>query len=289
MKRFASIVVGILLLASVKCWCSPQSQETGASQQRQEVKSPDSPLPTFKAADFLIVPVRVHLLRAPNTAAGTSLEPTDIARIFKKANGIWHAAGVHLWVESIAAEAPASLEGHKEDPVLPLEALLPLRPKASQTSTCFHIYYIHAMQPNGIFMKRDALFVKDTAQLRPVPGGIDEPLPRVSAHELGHGMGLPHRQDTTNLMASGTTGTSLNGAEIETVRSTLAGIAWVQTAEEFLKSADKMATLKSENTRTAYEAILELPEPSPLIKKAKEALRKLSKQPKPDKQIKEKK
>jgi predicted Zn-dependent protease len=54
--------------------------------------------------------------------------------------------------------------------------------------------------------------------LREVPGGLDEPLPRVTSHEIGHALGLEHRQDTTNLMQSGTTGFSLNEAEIATAR-----------------------------------------------------------------------
>jgi hypothetical protein len=61
--------------------------------------------------------------------------------------------------------------------------------------------------------------VQETARLREVEGGIDEPIPRVTAHELGHALGLPHRQDRTNLLASGTTGTLLNAREVEIVRA----------------------------------------------------------------------
>src|SRR5690348_94673 len=62
--------------------------------------------------EFRIVPVRVHLLRDSETASAiTKLTEKDIKRIFKKANGIWHAAGIHLWVESIVSEKPASTAG----------------------------------------------------------------------------------------------------------------------------------------------------------------------------------
>lgn len=82
----------------------------------------------------------------------------------------------------------------------------------------FRVYYIHQFDVNGIYYGRREAMVKETARLRKVPGGIDEPLPRVTSHELGHGLTLVHRQDTTNLMASGTTGTTFNEAEVAQAR-----------------------------------------------------------------------
>ena len=49
----------------------------------------------FTFDDFRVVPVRVHLLRAPEGHdAGTKLKPSDIDRIFRKANGIWQ----EVWI-----------------------------------------------------------------------------------------------------------------------------------------------------------------------------------------------
>jgi hypothetical protein len=93
-----------------------------------------------------------------------------------------------------------------------------LAPAQTRGRAGLHVYYVHELPPNGVYLGQNVCFVKETAALRKVEGGIDEPLPRVTAHELGHGLGLPHRQDTTNLMASGTTGTLLNEAEVAVAR-----------------------------------------------------------------------
>src|SRR5205085_11620810 len=83
----------------------------------------------------------------------------------------------------------------------------------------FRVYYIEEFDVNGIYYGRREAMVKATARLNKVPGGIDEPLPRVTSHELGHGLDLPHRQNRTNLMQSGTTGTTLNTDEVKTARA----------------------------------------------------------------------
>ena len=81
------------------------------------------------------------------------------------------------------------------------------------------VYFIHDLPVNGIYLGDGAVFVQELARLLPVPGGLDEPLPRVTAHELGHALGLRHRDDLTNLLASGTTGTTLNQAEVTSSRA----------------------------------------------------------------------
>lgn len=250
-------VLGLLLVAAGL----PQAQQAPPPPaQTPPVVSPEAKPKVWMKSDYCIVPVRVHLLRDTVTpAAGTTLTEADIERIFKKVNGIWHAAGVELRVESIVSEKPATLGKYEHEKELPTEALLALRPAETRADGMFHVYYIGAMSPNGIFMRRDGIFVKESARLRKVPGGIDEPLPRVSAHELGHGMGLPHRQDTINLMASGTTGTGLNEAEIDTVRKRLAGLNWVETPDACLKAADTLqAAGKRAEALSRYNALLDL-------------------------------
>ncbi|HLY09968.1 MAG TPA: Matrixin, partial [Planctomycetota bacterium] len=106
-----------------------------------------------------------------------------------------------------------------------------------------------------------AIFVKDTASLRPVKGGVDEPLPRVSSHEIGHAMGLVHRQDTINLMASGTTGWSINDAEVDAVRTWAAQQDWVLTPAGALDKG-------------YFGLLASIPGDSALKEKARAALRK---------------
>ena len=67
-------------------------------------------------SEFLMVPVRVHLLRSKDSAAvGTRLTALEVERIFRKANGIWHAAGVHLWPESVVSEDADNIAGTEKE------------------------------------------------------------------------------------------------------------------------------------------------------------------------------
>ena len=177
------------------------------------------------ADEFLVIPLRVHLLAAGDVpAVDCHLTDDDIRRVVGKLNGIWHKAGIHWALDPIVREPAAAAgryraalaEAQGEDR---LDLLRMLAPEASRSAAGVDVYYIHAFEANGVYLGDRTAFVQETAQLRPVPGGSDEPLPRVTAHELGHALGLPHRQARTNLLASGTTGTLLNRAEVDRVRS----------------------------------------------------------------------
>ena len=181
--------------------------------------------------------MRVHLLSSADTPAlQTTLTEQDIARILGKMNRVWSQAGIQFRIESFVHEAALPLANADVERRDELPARMPLE---SRSSTAFNVYYVKQLDVNGFYMPR-GIFVKDTAALRPVEGGIDEPIPRVTSHEIGHALSLPHRQDTTNLMASGTTGTLLNDAEIQQAREAAKKFAWIESAPAVRKRADEL-------------------------------------------------
>lgn len=167
---------------------------------------------------ILALPVRVHLMQSDAAPEmHTTLTETDVRRIFGKVNTVWAQAGIRFEIESIVPTQaiPLPSDFQAEGPFAVVKAMIP---KSALSKTALDVCYVKEVGPNG-FYYGEPIVVKDTAALREVEGGIDEPLPRVTSHEIGHALGLSHRQDTFNLMASGTTGTSLNEAEITTARA----------------------------------------------------------------------
>jgi len=199
------LCAALVFIASVPCGAGePPAKEA------KDVK-PEAKLPV------LTVPVRVHLMQSKTTPAmHTTMTEADVRRIFGKVNMVWSQAGVHFEIESLVHTEAAVLseEMEKKDEFVRVHTMVP---KASLGAGMLNVCYVKEVKPNG-FLHAGLIVVKDTASLRSVEGGFDEPLPRVTSHEIGHALSLPHRQDRTNLMASGTTGFSLNEAEIKAAR-----------------------------------------------------------------------
>ncbi len=196
-------------------------------------------------SETLVIPLTVHVLTSETLPEiDCKLTDDDMRRIVGKVNRVWKAANIHFGLESIVREPAEPSERFtperfkKDEGRTPLGLFRGLMPRASRAENGMNVYYIHKFSVNGVYLGDRIAFVQATARLREVEGGIDEPLPRVTAHELGHALGLPHRQARTNLLASGTTGTSLNDAEIAKARDVARKVPGVLTATELRKQAE---------------------------------------------------
>jgi hypothetical protein len=246
--------------------------------------TPDAPDVTEPPAqeEFLIIPLRVHVLQAddlPDVRCG--LTDDDIQRILGKVNGIWHNAGIHFALESLRREPAENTEKFRlardlaKDQPASAELFRAIRPRDSRRFDGLHVYYIHQFEVNGIYMGSDYSFVQETSGLRPVEGGIDEPIPRVTAHELGHALGLSHRQNRTNLLASGTTGTRLNRPEVEKARDRAETTPGARTYGELRDAATAAESAgELDNARRLWGWLSEIPGEG--AEKAREKVRQLS-------------
>lgn len=192
---------------------------------------------------FLVIPLRVHVLKASKLPeVDCHLTDADIARILGKVNRIWEQAEVYWGLESIVREPAARQDAFRLALSLNSEIDLALYrllvPKGPGHDRGVDVYFLHELPVNGVWMGEDYVIVKETAELRAVPGGIDEPIPRVTSHELGHTLGLSHHRDESHLLASGTTGTVLGPDEAETSRrETKTRGAW--TVDELTRLATR--------------------------------------------------
>jgi hypothetical protein len=233
--------------------------------------------PAISPDSFQILPVRIHLFRTRQApAVNTSLSRDDINRIMRKTNAIWHQAGIHFWLESVVEEEPYQVRFPRTSSDVPLNLLYALPQPQNRTKGKFHVYFVGSMSINGLYLGQDAIFVQQGAELIKIPGGIDEPLPRVVAHELGHGLGLSHRQDRINLMSSGTTGTSLNAQEKELALTTARSLPYSMSAEEFFERIQKLDQVKErEEIASRLRSLLDLPGSSVLKQRVREMLQSL--------------
>lgn len=226
-----------------------------------------------RAGEYLIVPLRIHVLRSGrHPELNCSLADEDVRRILGKINGIWAQAGIQFYIEGLRRE-PAE-DAHVPEGLQLEGAALKLRPEDSLAEGMFHVYYVHQLPVNGFYVRRDAIFVQDAAALRPVESGIDEPLPRVTAHELGHALSLPHRQALTNLLASGTTGVLLNTDEITRARTAAHRFAWITSPEMALARADEV---KGDSSIAILRCLAEIPVQCPVRDTAADRLKRVDK------------
>ena len=263
---FSLVAIGILVGFGVGTWW----MITGRAQETQR----------FAHEEFYLFPVRVHLLQSNSLPAlNSQLALEDIERIMGKVNKVWAQAGIHFYLESWSRETAASqfvYSGFKRQ--VPLQLYQFLRPQASLAEGMAHVYYVHDLPVNGfiLFGGRGGIFIKDTAQLRDVEGGIDEPLPRVTAHELGHVLTLPHLASTVNLMGQGTTGTILDEHEIQQARQAAEAMKWDTNPVSLQREADALFQEgEAGRGKPLYEVLATIPGRSSIKDAAKKKLAKI--------------
>ena len=228
--------------------------------------------PSTEFAEYLVAPIHVHrLVTQGELSLTTTLNKKDLERIFGKVNRIWGHAGIHFPIQTLTTEAVPSPEIYRQNhQKRQLGWMLALRPKTSRSTNQFHIYYLKRFLANGVYIGPEGMFVKDTARLRSTQNGVDEPIPRVTSHELGHALSLKHRQNVTNLLSSGTSGWTLNEKEIRQARNAAEKTPWILPAATILKKADQAYKAgEKEKARELYRLIARIPLRCPETSRAK--------------------
>jgi hypothetical protein len=203
---------------------------------------PGAPPPAADA--FLIVPLSVHILTSRDLKlADCKLRDADITRIVGKLNTIWSKAGIYFGLEAIVREAAAQTERfrqvveRKKGEIAVLDYLT-LLPKPSRGIDGFHAFFFHELPMNGSALVNDIVIVTEQAQLKPVEGGIDEPIPRMLGFTIGVALGLEARRaPETSLLALGTTGTDLSAGDVDRARRVANTVTGVMTIDEAQKAA----------------------------------------------------
>src|SRR4051812_30586702 len=87
--------LALTFLAALYCVASVARAEPAATAPAVSVVSDDPP-----RDQFLLVPLHVHVLSCETDAdLNATLTDADVRRVIGKANGIWHKAGIHLFLQ----------------------------------------------------------------------------------------------------------------------------------------------------------------------------------------------
>jgi len=176
-----------------------------------------APLHSQEILPLLTLSVRAHLMQSVlHPRLQTSLNEAAVRSLFNEVNAIWAQAGIRFQLEAVDAVQALDIvpkRWYQRDRDWVKSAI----PTQHFSPTAIDVCFVRDMGPNGFFYG-EPVVVCETPEFTKVRGGASNPVARVIAHELGHVLFLQHRQDHTNLMASGRNGVSLNAQEIRDAR-----------------------------------------------------------------------
>ena len=175
------------------------------------------PLHSDNVLPQLTLRVRAHLMQSVlQPRHQTSLNAAAVSSLFNEVNAIWAPAGIRFQLEAVDAVQALDIvpkRWFERDRNWVKSAI----PTQHFSPTAIDVCFVREMGPNGFFYG-EPVVVCEAPEFTKVRGGANDPVARVIAHELGHVLFLQHRQDHTNLMASGRDGVFLNAEEIRDAR-----------------------------------------------------------------------
>lgn len=176
-----------------------------------------SPLHSHEPFPLITLKVRAHLVQsATNPRLQTTLTEKEIRATFEEVNAIWSPAGIRFELEAVASLRALDL-APKRWFIKDRDWVKSAIPTNQFSPTAIDVCFVKDMGPNGFFYG-EPVVVCENPEFHKVSGGTDNVVARVTAHELGHVLFLQHRQERTNLMASGKNGVLLNEQEIKAAR-----------------------------------------------------------------------
>jgi hypothetical protein len=172
------------------CFFLPGGALSADEAGSQEV---DEPKIETKAVNrpVLRIPLRIHLGKS-------AWRPVGFLPLAEEINSIWlMQAGICFEIELVQHDRPA-LDG-------------------------FDLWFMPVLEErpsyNGLFKDVHNIYVRDVPILGPAKQPAHSSTARTAAHEMGHALGLHHRQESDdNLMRSKTYGWQLSAEEIQQAR-----------------------------------------------------------------------